>query len=140
MGWWQTRKANTDQDVHSVRRIVKDGAIYDDGFIWTEGPAWKPFVVPYKAIVPHASQCSNLFTPVSPSSTHLGHGLVRTEHTFTTMGQVNAFAVPIAITSGFPSAEDVPYDLLRKCLDQDGFILDVMANGIPRKVVSPDRG
>ncbi|KAH7157979.1 FAD dependent oxidoreductase-domain-containing protein [Dactylonectria estremocensis] len=126
-------------DVHSVRRVVKDGAIYDEGFIWNEGPAWKPFLVPFKAIVPHAAQCSNLFTPGSPSSTHLGHGLVRTEHTFTTLGQVSAFAAAIAIKEGSASAEEVPYELLRAQLVEPGFILDVTGNGIPQKVISPTR-
>ncbi|KAH7176431.1 FAD dependent oxidoreductase-domain-containing protein [Dactylonectria macrodidyma] len=126
-------------DVHSVRRVVKDGVIYDEGFIWNEGPAWKPFLVPFKAIVPHAAQCSNLFTPGSPSSTHLGHGLVRTEHTFTTLGQVSAFAAAIAIKEGSASAEEVPYELLRAQLVEAGFILDVTANGIPQKVISPIR-
>lgn len=118
---------------------MKDGAVYDDGFIWNEGPPWKPFLVPFKAIVPHASQCSNLFTPGSPSSTHLGHGLVRTEHTFTTLGQVSAFAAYIAIKESCASAEDVPYYLLREKLEEAGFLLDLTANGIPQKVISPLR-
>ncbi|CAJ0544911.1 Ff.00g084530.m01.CDS01 [Fusarium sp. VM40] len=126
-------------DVHAVRRVVKDGAVYDDGFIWNEGPPWKPFLVPFKAIVPHASQCSNLFTPGSPSSTHLGHGLVRTEHTFTTLGQVSAFAASIAIKESCASAEDVPYYLIREKLEEAGFLLDLTANGIPQKVISPIR-
>ncbi|KAM0259078.1 hypothetical protein ACHAPA_010926 [Fusarium lateritium] len=126
-------------DVHAVRRVVKDGSIYDDGFIWNEGPPWKPFLVPFKAIVPHASQCSNLFTPGSPSSTHLGHGLVRTEHTFTTLGQVSAFAAAIAIKEGCASAEEVPYHLLREKLLEAGFMLDLKAQGIPERVVSPQR-
>ena len=127
------------QDVHAVRRIVKDGAVYDEGFIWNEGPPWRPFNVPYRAITPHREQASNLLTPVAPSSSYLGFGLVRTEHTFTTMGQVSAFAVAVALQEGSPSAEDVPYAKLREQLLDAGFVLDVSANGIPQKVISPER-
>lgn len=89
--------------------------------------------------MPHKFQASNLLTPVSPSSSYLGHGLVRTEHTFTTLGQVSAFAVAVAIQEGSPSAEEIPYERLREHLDNAGFVLDVTANGIPQKVISPER-
>lgn len=89
--------------------------------------------------MPHKSQASNLITPVAPSASYLGFGLVRTEHTFTTMGQVSAFAVAVAIKENSPSAEDIPYARLREYLDDAGFVLDVTANGIPQKVISPER-
>lgn len=128
-----------DQDVHSVRRIVKDGHIYDEGFVWNQGPPWKPFLMPYQSIVPKDSECSNLFAPTAPSSTYMGFSLVRLEHTFTTIGQVSAFAAKVAIENGGLSAEKVPYKKLREYLDDAGFTLNVTANGIQQVVYSPPR-
>lgn len=142
------------QDVHSTRRIIRDGSIYDEGFIWKQGPDWKvscscylgnrlsfltltrkkPWGLSYQAIVPQSSQCSNLFVPTSPSSSHLGFSLLRIEHTFMTMGQVSAFAADIAIKTGAQSSEEVNYDLLREQLNNAGFLLDANADDLPDRV------
>ena len=90
-------------------------------------------------MVPHREQASNLITPVTPSASYIGYGIIRTEHTFTTMGQVAAFAVAVAIQENSQSAEDIPYARLREHLIDAGFILDITDNGIPQKVYSPIR-
>ncbi|KAJ5368820.1 uncharacterized protein N7496_008580 [Penicillium cataractarum] len=121
-------------DLHSTRRIVKDGHIYDEGFLWKQGPDWKPWLLSYQAIVPKSTMCKNLFVPTSPSSTHLGFSLLRVEHTFMTMGQVSAIAADIAIKTNASSVEKVNYDLLREQLDATGFLLNATADGLPSRV------
>ncbi|KAJ5767056.1 uncharacterized protein N7511_004672 [Penicillium nucicola] len=121
-------------DMHSTRRIVRNGSIYDEGFIWKQGPDWKPWVLSYQAIVPKSHQCSNLFVPTSPSSSHLGFSLLRIEHTFMSMGQVSAFAADIAILTAATSSQEVDYMLLRKKLDAAGFLLDPNADDLPVRV------
>ena len=32
---------NLKQDMHSTRRIIQNGSIYGEGFIWKQGPDWK---------------------------------------------------------------------------------------------------
>ncbi|KAJ5301911.1 hypothetical protein N7508_006774 [Penicillium antarcticum] len=121
-------------DIHSTRRIVRNGSIYDEGFIWKQGPDWKPWLLSYQAIVPKSSQCSNLFVPTAPSSSHLGFSLLRIEHTFMTMGQVSAFAADIAIKTAANSSQEVDYKQLREKLDAAGFLLDANADDLPDRV------
>ena len=70
--------ADWPPDTHSVRRIVRDGAAYNEGFVFG-GDDWQPFGISYRALVPKASEATNLITPTCPSSTHVAYGAIRIE-------------------------------------------------------------
>jgi hypothetical protein len=83
-------------DTHHVRRIVRDGAAYNEGFVFG-GEDWGPFGVSYRALVPKASEVVNLITPTCPSSTHVAYGAIRLEWTFMVLGQSVGLAACQAI-------------------------------------------
>lgn len=56
-------------DTHHVRRIVRDGAAYNEGFVFG-GDDWGPFGISYRAIVPRRREATNLLAPAAPSSSH----------------------------------------------------------------------
>lgn len=89
MAYWPT-------DVHSVRRIVKDGYAYNEGFVFG-GDYWQPLPISYRSLVPKASQCTNLITPTCPSSSHIAYGAIRLEWTFMILGQSAGTAVALAL-------------------------------------------
>lgn len=101
-------------DIHSVRRIVKDGYAYNEGFVFG-GNYWRPFGISYKALVPKPSECTNLLTPTCPSSSHLAYGAIRLEWTFMELGQAVGTAAVLAVDSGGP-VQNVPYGTLRTAL------------------------
>lgn len=61
-------------DTHCARRILRDGKVHNEGFIFKDGHKWKPFGLSYRAFVPKASEASNLLSPVCPSASHVGYG------------------------------------------------------------------
>jgi hypothetical protein len=116
-------------DVHSVRRIVRNGAAYNEGFVFG-GNTWRPFGVSYRSLVPRASECTNLLTPTCPSSSHLAYGAIRIEFTFMALGQACGTAAVLAL-DGKTSVQRVPYTALKKRLLQDGAVLDASTGGMP---------
>lgn len=101
-------------DVHSVRRIVKDGKAYNEGFVFG-GRWWRPFGISYQAIVPRRQECTNLLVPSCPSSSHIAYGAIRIEFTFMALGQAAALAAVLAIEKEV-AVQDVPYPDLNKGL------------------------
>ena len=83
-------------DVHSVRRIVRDGAVYNEGFVF-DGRDARPLPIPYRALVPRKSECSNLLTPTCVSSSHIAYGAIRLEWTFMLLGQSCGAAAALAL-------------------------------------------
>lgn len=64
-------------DTHSVRRVMRNGRIHNEGFIFKDGHKWRPFGISYRALVPKKDQVSNLITVTCPSSSHVGYGTYR---------------------------------------------------------------
>lgn len=62
-------------DTHSVRRILRDGRVHNEGFIFKDGHRWRPFGVAYRALVPKPSEATNFITVTCPSSSHVGYGM-----------------------------------------------------------------
>jgi hypothetical protein len=115
--WWPP-------DLHHARRIVKDGAVWNEGAVFNEAKEvdWIPCGVPYRALVPRASECTNLLTPTCPSSSYVAYGAYRIEFTFMTAAQSAATAAVLAIEENAP-VQKVDYSRLRTQLLQDGQIL-----------------
>jgi len=105
-------------DTHHVRRIVRDGAAYNEGFVFG-GDDWGPFGVSYRALTPRVRDASNLLEPACPSSSHVAYGAIRLEWTFFVLGQSAGTAAVLAIQDGLP-VQQVPYDKLRSRLIADG--------------------
>lgn len=104
-------------DTHHVRRIVGDGAAYNEGFVFG-GDDWAPFGISYRALIPRASECVNLLTPTCPSSSHVAYGAIRLEWTFMALGQAAATAACLAIDEGV-AVQQLDYRKLRARLVAD---------------------
>ncbi len=110
-------------DTHSVRRIVRDGAAYNEGFVFNDN-AWGPFGISYRALLPRASEAANLLTASCPSSSHVAYGAIRLEQTFMSLGQAAGTAAALALTGKQP-LHSLTYDQLRGQLLKDGQILSI---------------
>ena len=111
-------------DVHSVRRIVKDGYAYNEGFVFEPYGNWRPLPISYRALVPKAGQCVNLLTPTCPSSSHIAYGAIRLEWTFMVLGQSVATAAVMAIDQKL-DVQKVNYQELRAKLLKDKQVLSL---------------
>ncbi len=116
-------------DVHSVRRIVREGAAYNEGFVFG-GNTWRPFGIAYRSLVPKAAECTNLLTPTCPSSSHIAFGAIRIEFTFMAMGQACGAAAVLALTEK-TGVQGVNYGQLKGQLLRDGAVLDASVVGMP---------
>lgn len=112
-------------DTHHVRRIVKDGYCYNEGFVFG-GDDWAPFGISYRALVPKASECTNLLAGSCPSSTHVAYGAIRLEWTFMAMGQACGSAAVIAVRDGL-DVQRVPYATLKQRLLADKQVVELPA-------------
>ncbi len=110
-------------DTHSVRRIVRDGAAYNEGFVFDDDN-WGPFGISYRALVPRRTEATNLITPTCPSSSHVAYGAIRLEQTFMSLGQAAATAAALAVSSSV-AVQDVPYSELSRRLLNDAQVLSL---------------
>jgi len=109
-----------NMDSHNCRRIVQDGAVRNEGDVQV---GVKPYPVSYRAIIPRAIECENLWVPVALSATHIAYGSIRMEPVFMILGQSAATAACLAIDHGV-TAQNVDYAQLRAQLLKDGQILE----------------
>ncbi len=116
-------------DLHSARRIVKDGYAYNEGFVFG-GNTWRPFGISYRALVPRRSECTNLLTPTCLSSSHVAFGAIRIEFTFMALGQACASAAVRTIDSD-QTVQEVDYARLKERLLHDHQIIDANTVGMP---------
>ncbi|MBY0503637.1 MAG: FAD-dependent oxidoreductase [Bryobacteraceae bacterium] len=115
-------------DTHSVRRIVKDGAAYNEGFVFDDNQ-WGPFGIAYRALVPRRQEATNLLTATAPSSSHVAYGAIRLEQTFMSLGQAAGTAAALALRTK-RAVQDVDYAALRERLVRDGQV--VTLNSVTR--------
>lgn len=117
-------------DLHSARRIIKDGCAYNEGYVFG-GNSWRPFGISYRALVPKRSECLNLLTPTCLSSSHVAYGAIRIEFTYMCLGQTCAVAAALSIDHSCP-VQDVDYESLKEKLIALGQIIDVSKVGMPK--------
>lgn len=110
-------------DMHHARRIVKDGQVWNEGFVFGSDIQWRPFGISYRAIRPKANECTNLLVPSALSSSYVGYGAVRLEWTFMVLGQSAATAAVIALRTK-DTVQNISYEQLREQLLVDGQILE----------------
>jgi hypothetical protein len=56
-----------------------------------------PYPVPYRALIPKANECKNLYVPVCLSASHIAYGSIRMEPVFMVLAQSAAAAACMAI-------------------------------------------
>ncbi|SEN16684.1 FAD dependent oxidoreductase [bacterium A37T11] len=111
-------------DLHNARRIVINGAAYNEGAVFG-GDCWKPFGISYRSIVPKKFECTNLLAPTCPSSSHIAYGAIRIEFTFMALGQAAADAAVAAIINR-QDVQEVAYGELKQKLLSQGQVLSYL--------------
>ncbi|NNU33281.1 FAD-dependent oxidoreductase [Mucilaginibacter sp. S1162] len=122
-------------DLHSVRRIVKDGYAYNEGYVFG-GNDWRPFGISYRALTPKTQECTNLLTPTCLSSSHIAYGAIRIEFTYMELGQACAIASALAIDAHI-TVQQVSYQQLKEQLLKASLVLDASKVGMPKIVATP---
>jgi len=112
-----------NMDSHNVQRYVDEsGHARNEGDIQINPGG--PYPISYEAIVPKASECTNLLVPVCLSSSHIAYGSIRMEPVFMILGQSAATASVLAIEDN-TGVQQVDYSELRKRLIADGQVLSL---------------
>lgn len=70
------------------------------------GPTKVPYQIPYNAIVPKESECTNLLVPVCFSATHVGYASARMEPVFMILGESAGIAASQALKEN-ASVQDI---------------------------------
>ena len=108
-------------DSHQVQRYVDaNGFVQNEGNVEAHVPS--PYPISYKAIVPKATECTNLLVPVCVSATHIAFGSIRMEPVFMVLGQSAATAACLSIDSNI-SIQSLNYSLLKEKLLNDKQVL-----------------
>ena len=115
-------------DSHDCRRIALPDGVINEGTIY---PVRIPgrrhgyaYHVPYRAITPSASECSNLLVPVALSATHVAYSSIRVEPTWMAIGQSAGIAAALAAKAGV-SVQALEYAQLRARLLAQHQVLDL---------------
>jgi hypothetical protein len=113
--------AYTMDSHHTQRYVNADGLVRNEGDVQVGG--FPPYPISYRALMPRATECSNLLVPVCLSASHISYGSIRMEPVFMVLGQSAATAAALAITDHVP-LQKVSYPKLREQLLRDKQILD----------------
>ena len=115
-------------DSHDCRRIALPDGVINEGTIY---PVRIPgrrhgyaYHVPYRAITPSASECTNLLVPVALSATHVAYSSIRVEPTWMAIGQSAGIAAALAAKAGV-SVQALDYAQLRARLLAQHQVLDL---------------
>jgi hypothetical protein len=112
-----------NMDSHNVQRYVdENGYARNEGDIQVNPGG--PYPISYGAIVPKASECTNLLVPVCVSSSHIAYGSIRMEPVFMILGQSAATAATLAIENSV-NVQNVDYSKLKTRLLADGQVLNL---------------
>ena len=115
-------------DSHDCRRIaLADGVLNEGTIIPVRMPGRRhgyAYHIPYRAITPSASECSNLLVPVALSATHVAYCSVRVEPTWMTIGQSAGIAAALAAKAG-GTVQSLDYAQLRARLLAQHQVLDL---------------
>jgi hypothetical protein len=115
--WWP-------QDLHNTRRLVKNGAVWNEGAVFNEQDDWLPFGHSYRSLMPRAAECTNLLAPTCPSMSYVAYGAFRLEFSFMIAAQSAATAACIALDDKV-TVQKVNYKKLRTRLLQDKQVLEI---------------
>jgi uncharacterized protein YfiM (DUF2279 family) len=115
-------------DSHDCRRIALPDGVINEGTIF---PVRMPgrrhgyaYHVPYRAITPSATECSNLLVPVALSATHVAYSSVRVEPTWMAIGQSAGVAAALVAKAGV-TVQALDYPTLRTRLLAQKVVLEL---------------
>lgn len=116
-------------DSHDCQRVAtKDGVVVNEGTImpvWMKGTRHGyPYHVPYRAILPKPTECTNLLVPVALSCTHVALSSIRVEPTWMILGQSAGIAVALAVKEK-KTVQELPYPKLRERLLVQKQVLEI---------------
>ncbi len=127
-------------DSHDCRRIALPDGVINEGTIY---PVRIPgrrhgyaYHIPYRAITPAASECSNLLVPVALSATHVAYSSIRVEPTWMAIGQSAGIAAALAAKNGV-TVQALDYPTLRTRLLAQNVVLKLPV--LPPLPAKPDR-
>lgn len=119
---------------HCQRYIDENGHVRNEGDVQVSPRG--PYLISFRAIVPKASECTNLTVPVCLSSSHIAYGSIRMEPVFMILGQSAATAACLAIDADV-AIQKVDYAALRKQMDADKQALEIPQNAVSDGGVDP---
>lgn len=103
-------------DSHYIQRYVDEkGNVQCDGHM--VAPIRQPYAIPYRSLIPKATEASNLLVPVCLSASHCAYGSIRMEPQYMLLGQSSAMAAVLAI-DGKTSVQEVRYSDIRSRLEK----------------------
>ena len=116
-------------DSHDCQRIAtEDGGFINEGTIFPVHVKGRyigqPHQIPYRAITPKASECTNLLVPVCVSSSHVAFSSIRVEPTWIVLGQSAGIAAAMAVERE-SAVQDLEYDSLAKRLKGQNQVLEL---------------
>ena len=116
-------------DSHNCERLVVNGMVKNEGNV--EKGGFGPYPVSYRALIPKAAECNNLYVPVCLSASHIAYGSIRMEPVFMVLAQSCAAAACMAIDNK-QTAQQVDVKKLQSLLKQnplmDGSTPEVLAD------------
>ncbi|MDR0546770.1 MAG: FAD-dependent oxidoreductase, partial [Dysgonamonadaceae bacterium] len=108
-------------DCHTVERFITP-----ENELWEEGEMkhapYRPYEMPYGALVPKQTECSNLLVTICMSATHTIYGSLRMEPTFMINGQAAATAATLAANNNL-AIQQINIQQLQTRLTAQGQIL-----------------
>ncbi len=122
-------------DSHSCQRLVNNGLVVNEG--GTRGDITVPYPIAYRALVPKASECTNLLVPWCLSASHVAFCSFRMEPTFMIVGQAVGTAACLAIDDGV-SVQNVNIAKLQAQLTADQQALSTAAAAAGTNIVIVD--
>jgi len=87
--------AGHGMDSHTCRRVVLGRTLFNEGDVQVH--PLRPYPISYRAIIPRAEECTNLFVPFCLGASHIAFGSIRMEPVFMSLSQVAAIAAALAL-------------------------------------------
>jgi hypothetical protein len=110
-----------NSDSHNLHRFVNER-----GFVENEGDMQvpvTPYQMPYRVMLPKASEAENLLVPVAFSASHVAYSSLRMEPQYMILGHAAGVAAALA-ASGSTSVQDVSIRNLRDKLAEQGAMFE----------------
>ena len=129
-------------DSHDCQRVATMDGVRDEGTIM---PVRMPgrghgyaYHIPYRSILPLATECDNLLVPVALSCTHVGISSIRVEPTWMILGQSAGVAAALAAAQNV-TVQKLSYATLRGRLLAQKQVLDLpkLSAALPKS--SPEK-